>query len=144
MLEGFAVARSSHSHSPFFQLSSSGFSSHLQSVFFFFPTGWSFISVYFCVLLTFFFSSPPLFPSFESCPVKRSVLSLWWYRCCCRGLAPCNILHDPVSTFVFIWHTQTYEPLWHASPVVSCQESPVNAANAAPAGLPSLVWFQIQ
>lgn len=139
MLEGFAVARSSCSFSNCLPqasvlTSSPSFFSQLDDLLFLF------ISI--CCSL--FFSSPPLFPSFESCPVKRSVLSLWWYRCCCRSLAPCHILHDPVSTFVFIWHTQTYEPLWHASPVVSCQESPVNAANAAPASITSLVFFQIQ
>lgn len=84
---------------------------------------------HFCFL---YFFLDLFFSRVESCPVKQPVLSFWWYCCC--SLVACNMLHDPVSTLLFIWHTQTCEALWHASPVVSCQESPVNKASAAAAG----------
>lgn len=131
MLEGFAVACSSHSISNCLSLQ---FSPQVCLFLFFFSNGQSFIPVYFYLLLTLCpsFCVSSAFPRFESCPVKHPVLSLWWYRCCSRGLVAFHILHDPVSTFVFIWQTQTlWTTMAHPPLVVSCQESPVNKANVS-------------
>lgn len=137
MLEGLAVTGSTPSFSIGLSLSSV-LTSNLSVYFYLFHT---FFHSFF-----FFFSST--FSTFKGRTVEHRVLSLRWYRCGCCGLVECNIPHDPVSAFVFVWHTQTYEPLCHASHAVSCQESLVNEANAAPASVTGLVcvflFFQIK
>lgn len=142
MLEGLAVTGSTPSFSIGLSLSSV-LTSDLSHFLFFSKR--TILTVYFYLFHTlfhsFFFFFSSTFSTFKGRTVEHRVLSLRWYRCGCCGLVECNIPHDPVSAFVFVWHTQTYEPLCHASHVVSCQESLVNEANAAPASVTGPVCF---
>lgn len=100
----------------FFSLS---FSSQLRSVHFPPQNGWSFFPLYYSFLLLLYFFQVWKLPSQASCR---------W--CCCCSFVACNTLHEPVRTLPLNWRKRTYEPLWHASPVVSCESKKVNAALA--------------